>query len=162
MFGVSSDEYLIYAQQNRAEWEAKGKERVKMYIQKFHEEFDLDGSGTDRMNHSVASLLFTEDNDQAPTREVEAVEMAPLPQTPKVVNPSPSKPASPPMKGGLSIKPGPGHRRVLRDYRQFLAGGTNQLSYTLSSSQYVTLPTETSSTAMASDSEESQSQPYFD
>jgi hypothetical protein len=38
VFGVASDEYLNYAEQNRAEWESKGEEQVEMYIQRYHEE----------------------------------------------------------------------------------------------------------------------------
>ena len=36
VFGVSSDEYLNYAMQNRSEWEAKGND----VVQRFLEEFD--------------------------------------------------------------------------------------------------------------------------
>ena len=35
MFGVASDEYLNYAERNRAEWEAKGREVVAGYIEKY-------------------------------------------------------------------------------------------------------------------------------
>ena len=35
VFGVSSDEYLTYAQHNRAEWEARGKEVVAEMIEKY-------------------------------------------------------------------------------------------------------------------------------
>lgn len=28
MFGVSGDEYLVYAQQNRREWESRGRQLV--------------------------------------------------------------------------------------------------------------------------------------
>ena len=35
VFGVSSDEYLNYAQENRREWERKGKEIVEKYIEKY-------------------------------------------------------------------------------------------------------------------------------
>ena len=35
VFGVSSDEYLLYAQQNRNEWERKGKEVVATLIDKY-------------------------------------------------------------------------------------------------------------------------------
>ena len=35
VFGVSSDEYLNYAEQNRAEWEAKGQQQVEMYLEKY-------------------------------------------------------------------------------------------------------------------------------
>ena len=34
MFGVSSDEYLSYALQNRAEWEERGKELVEEMTKK--------------------------------------------------------------------------------------------------------------------------------
>ena len=33
VFGVSSDEYLNYAEANRKEWEAKGKEIVREYVE---------------------------------------------------------------------------------------------------------------------------------
>ena len=33
-FGVSSDEYLNYAQNNRREWELRGKEMVNSYVEK--------------------------------------------------------------------------------------------------------------------------------
>ena len=36
-FGVSSDEYLNYAEANRHEWERKGKEMVKKYLSKYNE-----------------------------------------------------------------------------------------------------------------------------
>ena len=35
VFGVSSDEYLQYAQRNREEWEQKGQELVAMYLHKY-------------------------------------------------------------------------------------------------------------------------------
>jgi class 3 adenylate cyclase len=35
VFGVSSDEYLEYALENRREWESKGKEVVKMMVDKY-------------------------------------------------------------------------------------------------------------------------------
>ena len=38
VFGVSSDEYLNYAQANRDEWEQKGEEIVKQYLMKYHKE----------------------------------------------------------------------------------------------------------------------------
>jgi hypothetical protein len=34
VFGVASDEYLNYAEQNRREWEAKGKEIVANFVEK--------------------------------------------------------------------------------------------------------------------------------
>lgn len=35
MFGVSSDEYLNYAKVNRMEWENKGEEVVRGFIDKY-------------------------------------------------------------------------------------------------------------------------------
>jgi hypothetical protein len=37
VFGVSSDEYLNYAKNNRNEWERKGKEAIEGYMQKYAE-----------------------------------------------------------------------------------------------------------------------------
>ena len=39
VFGVSSDEYLNYAQKNRDEWEVRGQELVGQYIERVKEEF---------------------------------------------------------------------------------------------------------------------------
>ncbi|CAB9505204.1 Receptor-type guanylate cyclase gcy [Seminavis robusta] len=45
VFGVSSHEYLSYAQANRREWEAKGEQLVKDYLWRFHNSKKaLDGS----------------------------------------------------------------------------------------------------------------------
>mmetsp|Transcript_18388 Transcript_18388/g.32420 ORF Transcript_18388/g.32420 Transcript_18388/m.32420 type:complete len:95 (-) Transcript_18388:65-349(-) len=38
VFGVSSDEYLSYAEQNRKEWEQRGEEIVQDMIQKVEEQ----------------------------------------------------------------------------------------------------------------------------
>jgi hypothetical protein len=38
VFGVASDEYLMYAEKNRAEWELKGKEVVAEYLEKWSTE----------------------------------------------------------------------------------------------------------------------------
>jgi hypothetical protein len=35
VFGVSSDEYLDYAMNNRNEWERKGKEAIKRYMKQY-------------------------------------------------------------------------------------------------------------------------------
>jgi hypothetical protein len=35
VFGVSSDEFLIYATNNRSEWERKGKEILAGYVEKY-------------------------------------------------------------------------------------------------------------------------------
>jgi hypothetical protein len=39
VFGVSSDEYLNYAENNRREWEAKGREVIESMIQNHQEEY---------------------------------------------------------------------------------------------------------------------------
>ena len=39
VFGVSSDEYLNYAQSNRMEWESRGREILAEYIQLAHQKF---------------------------------------------------------------------------------------------------------------------------
>ena len=39
VFGVSSDEYLNYAEKNRREWERKGQEVIESMIQKHQEEY---------------------------------------------------------------------------------------------------------------------------
>jgi len=40
VFGVSSDEYLNYAQKNRQEWESRGQDVVAIMIQKYKERYD--------------------------------------------------------------------------------------------------------------------------
>lgn len=39
VFGVSSDEFLNYAQANRKEWEVKGQEMVQMYLQTYEQKY---------------------------------------------------------------------------------------------------------------------------
>ena len=39
VFGVSSDEVLNYAMQNRTEWEAKGEGIVKGMVERYHEKY---------------------------------------------------------------------------------------------------------------------------
>jgi len=39
VFGVSSDEYLTYAMNNRSEWEHKGKEQVTKYIDTYNKKY---------------------------------------------------------------------------------------------------------------------------
>jgi hypothetical protein len=41
VFGVSSDEYLNYAQRNRKEWEERGKEVVQEMVEKVKKEMGL-------------------------------------------------------------------------------------------------------------------------
>ena len=45
VFGVSSHEYLNYAQANRREWADKGKQLVKDYVRRFHEQNEHGQSG---------------------------------------------------------------------------------------------------------------------
>lgn len=40
VFGVSSDEYLNYAQKNRAEWESRGQEVVAEMVEKFEQRYE--------------------------------------------------------------------------------------------------------------------------
>ena len=42
VFGVSSDEYLNYAEKNRREWEAKGQEIVESMINKFNSQLQIE------------------------------------------------------------------------------------------------------------------------
>ena len=44
VFGVSSDEYLMYAEANRQEWEKKGEAIVKGYVDKIEASEKMEGS----------------------------------------------------------------------------------------------------------------------
>lgn len=60
VFGVSSDEYLAYATNNRSEWESKGEEMVAMYLKNYREsppESGDDYTLLDHTNVSVSDLL---------------------------------------------------------------------------------------------------------
>ena len=48
VFGVSSQEYLNYAQHNRREWESKGEQLVKDYLWRFHNDATTDMNGSHR------------------------------------------------------------------------------------------------------------------
>ncbi len=48
VFGVSSDEYLNYAIQNRSEWEKKGREVVAGYVKKYKEDAMKEDSGNNK------------------------------------------------------------------------------------------------------------------
>ena len=48
VFGVSSHEYLNYAQNNRREWESKGEQLVKDYLWRFHNDAPNDMNGSHR------------------------------------------------------------------------------------------------------------------
>ncbi|GAX15863.1 hypothetical protein FisN_2Lu430 [Fistulifera solaris] len=58
VFGVSSDEYLNYAQKNRAEWEAQGHQVVEKLVEKYTAEY---------ANHQVR-LDDIQDADHVPLR----------------------------------------------------------------------------------------------
>jgi class 3 adenylate cyclase len=58
VFGVSSDEYLNYAQKNRAEWEAQGHQVVEKLVEKYTAEY---------ANHQVR-LDDIQDADNVPLR----------------------------------------------------------------------------------------------
>jgi hypothetical protein len=45
VFGVSSDEYLNYVEENRREWQRKGKEVVETYVAKYCKKPEEDGGG---------------------------------------------------------------------------------------------------------------------
>ncbi|CAB9527019.1 Receptor-type guanylate cyclase gcy [Seminavis robusta] len=61
VFGVSSDEYLNYAQSNRREWEQKGEEIVKEYLAAFHKENGKMGRRLSRHMSSNRLLSATSD-----------------------------------------------------------------------------------------------------
>jgi len=50
VFGVSSDEYLTYAINNRTEWESKGQEVVKEYKKKYAKKKTEGAPNTDESN----------------------------------------------------------------------------------------------------------------
>lgn len=137
--GVSSDEYLNYAEQNRKEWEEKGQERVKMYLKKFHEEYGFSEPSKDRRGiysqPSIASLLMNKEDEEKDSPEANETENKPPPPA----APKPSLP--PPVRRKPESQRSPNQRRPSKDYRQFLAGGSNRVSYTMvSADQYVALP----------------------
>jgi hypothetical protein len=58
VFGVSSDEYLTYAQQNRREWECKGRQLVEEMVEAAKAKIELTGENDtvrdDRLTHVTA------------------------------------------------------------------------------------------------------------
>ena len=58
VFGVSSDEYLNYAVQNRNEWEQRGEETLRMMTERFHEAREKKKS-----KGTVASVPEGDEND---------------------------------------------------------------------------------------------------
>jgi hypothetical protein len=58
VFGVSSDEYLNYAQKNRQEWESRGQDVVASMIEKFSVMYaDHDGARLDDIQDEEKSIL---------------------------------------------------------------------------------------------------------
>ena len=49
VFGVSSGEYLNYAQKNRAEWEAHGEEIVANMTKEVRKKYGVKGDGNDKL-----------------------------------------------------------------------------------------------------------------
>ncbi|CAB9499837.1 Receptor-type guanylate cyclase gcy [Seminavis robusta] len=71
VFGVSSDEYLNYAETNRKEWENKGQEVVKEYIAKFGRR-DMEASQQSSATRSSPSEIGASGKlEEAPARAVE-------------------------------------------------------------------------------------------
>ena len=62
VFGVSSDEYLQYAKENRTEWEAKGRDLVAGWVEKYllDESSGRDGGSTDTDDVSSSSPFVAE------------------------------------------------------------------------------------------------------
>ena len=51
-FGVTSEEYLMYALLNRREWELKGKDIVKDYLSTYDDDFESNDSKSDVQQHN--------------------------------------------------------------------------------------------------------------
>ncbi|KAL7561134.1 hypothetical protein ACA910_004617 [Epithemia clementina (nom. ined.)] len=58
VFGVSSDEYLNYAEKNRREWEAKGREIVESMVQKYLQERQEELEEADPPRHPLVAESF--------------------------------------------------------------------------------------------------------
>jgi len=69
VFGVSSDEYLQYAVQNRKEWDLKGQELVAEMIQSFKDQ----GMVPEKMQPKPQESAPEQAPEQAPTKETEVV-----------------------------------------------------------------------------------------
>ena len=55
VFGVSSDEYLSYAETNRKEWQAKGQEVVASYVEKYGRKQPTTGSSGDGVSTTTTT-----------------------------------------------------------------------------------------------------------
>ena len=70
VFGVSSDEYLNYAEQNRKEWERRGREVVAELLASVQEEEESEGDDDGDKLKSETSGSFedtTQDADSSST-----------------------------------------------------------------------------------------------
>jgi len=70
VFGVSSDEYLNYALENRNEWASKGKKVVAMLVAKYA---DVDGEEQDAVTNKPSSMRITSNSDHTTTDLMEPV-----------------------------------------------------------------------------------------
>lgn len=52
VFGVSSDEYLGYAERNREEWEMRGQAVVASMVERVQAKYGADRGGTTAINES--------------------------------------------------------------------------------------------------------------
>lgn len=62
-FGVTSEEYLMYALLNRREWELKGKDIVKEYLSTYDDDFESNDSKSD-LQHNAAHDDLDDDTDE--------------------------------------------------------------------------------------------------
>lgn len=79
MFGVSSDEYLSYAKQNRLEWEKKGEGVVAQFVEKYSSSTIEEGEGEEGSDSfenpekgpcSSSSPLFLDEEEGNPPKEI--------------------------------------------------------------------------------------------
>jgi len=54
VFGVSSDEFLIYAKENREEWVRRGEDLVQLYLEKYNASF-MEMNYSKKTRHPIAS-----------------------------------------------------------------------------------------------------------
>ena len=57
VFGVSCDEYMNYALENRKNWESKGEDLVKNFVRNYHASKEQ-GTATDGSFHQSDDKLF--------------------------------------------------------------------------------------------------------
>jgi hypothetical protein len=71
VFGVSSDEYLNYAMNNRNEWESKGKEAIKGFLQRYVE-IELPALSEPPSKHSLLASKAVATVQLPPIRDISA------------------------------------------------------------------------------------------